>query len=224
MDLNTLILGHGAGSTVPALAAEYPYLSIAWALMGATLSGLLLAFHPVYRGRPLTLERIDQRKTILLYASVGAIIAIVCTAAPAMAFVIFGIGGLMRFRTMTGESTVTGQTIMSTLIGLCWGLGLQLMAAVATLYFWGMIYALEATRVFTLTVGIDATLMARSAALYRRALGDVGCRVLSITKTFSKHQMQLVVRVPRRTDMNQVQRALSLVPQECQGLVDWPSP
>jgi hypothetical protein len=99
------------------------YVHAALVLLTATISGLILAFHPVQLGRPLTRDDIEQRKTVVFYSSVGALIAIICTVAPSMAFVIFGIGGLMRFRTNTGESKATGHTIMGTLIGLCWGLG-----------------------------------------------------------------------------------------------------
>src|SRR5262249_52946636 len=139
------------------------YLHAGLVLLTATLSGIVLAFHPVYRGRSLTLEDIEQRKTVVLYSSVGALIAIICTVAPSMAFVIFGIGGLMRFRTNTGESKTTGHTIMGTLIGLCWGLGLQLVAVLATLYFWLMILVLEHVRVERLVVGgVETSNMARA--------------------------------------------------------------
>src|ERR1700753_4188691 len=80
------------------------YAHAALVLITATLSGIVLAFHPVQRGRPLTVDDVEQRKPVVLYSSVGALIAIICTVAPSMAFVIFGIGGLMRFRTNTGES------------------------------------------------------------------------------------------------------------------------
>jgi hypothetical protein len=198
------------------------YWRAALVLLAATASGAVLAFHPVYRGRPLTLDVIEQRKTIIIYSSVGALIAIICTVAPSMAFVIFGIGGLMRFRTNVGESTTTGQTIMGTLVGLCWGLGLQLVAALATVYFWVMIYVLEAAAIQKVTISIDVAGMQRAAELYREALLRAGCRVLSHSKSFRKAQMLFVIRLPRGVEPDAVAREFANIPEPQRGTVDWP--
>jgi hypothetical protein len=139
-----------------------------------------------------------------------------------MAFVIFGIGGLMRFRTDTGESTTTGHTIMGTLIGLCWGLGLQLVAVLATAYFWIMILVLEVAPIQKVTIGIDVASMARSAEAYREALQRAGCRVLGHGKSFKKGQMSFVIRLPRHFEAEKLWSALSSVPEELRGTVDWP--
>ena len=206
-----------------AFAEPEQYLHAALVLLTATLSGLVLAFHPVYRGRPISLVDLEQRKTLVLYSSVGALIAIICTIAPSMAFVIFGIGGLMRFRTNTGESKATGHTIMGTLIGLCWGLGLQLVAALTTLYFWVMIYLLEAVRIEQLVVaGVDQAHWGRAADAYREALGQAGCRVLGHSKNFKKGQITFTLRVPRTFTSDEVNRALSNIPSELRGPFDWP--
>lgn len=191
-------------------------------LITATLSGIILAFHPVYRDRSLTLEDIEQRKTVVLYSSVGALIAIICTVAPSMAFVIFGIGGLMRFRTNTGESKTTGHTIMGTLIGLCWGLGLQLVAVLATLYFWLIILVLEHVRVERLVVGgVETQNMGRAAEAYREALSRAGCHVLGHSKSFKKVQMTFTLRLPRKFGIDDVSRAAAEIPPELRGVFDW---
>jgi len=112
-------------------------------LVEATLSAILLAYHPIYRGRPKTMEDLELAKTLIIYSVAGALISIICTAAPSMAFVIFGIGGLMRFRTNLDSSKSTGHAIIGTLVGLCWGLGLELVAVLATVFFWAMIFFLS---------------------------------------------------------------------------------
>jgi hypothetical protein len=211
-----------AGPGWDAFAQPEQYWRTALVLLAATASGALLAHHPVYRGRPLTLDIIEQRKTIIIYSSVGALIASICTVAPSMAFVIFGIGGLMRFRTNTGESTTTGQTIMGTLIGLSWGLGLQLVAVLATAYFWVMIYVLEAASIHTVTIGIEVASMQRSAEHYREALLRAGCRVLAHAKSFRKGQMSFVIRLPRGFGSEEAVRAFANIPEELRGTVDWP--
>jgi len=211
-----------AGPGWAAFSEPRQYLSAALVLLAATASGALLAHHPVYRRRPITLGVLEQRKTLVIYSTVGALIAIICTVAPSMAFVIFGIGGLMRFRTDTGESTTTGHTIMGTLIGLSWGLGLQLVAVLATVYFWIMIFVLEAASIQKVTIGIDIANMARAAEAYREAFQRAGCRVLGHNKSFKKLQMSFVIRAPRGLDTETIWAALGAIPEELRGTVDWP--
>lgn len=205
-----------------AFAHPEQYVHAALVLLTATLSGLVLAFHPVHWGRALTRDAVEQRKTVVFYSSVGALIAIICTVAPSMAFVIFGIGGLMRFRTNTGESKATGHTIIGTLIGLCWGLGLQLVAALATLYFWLMIYALETVRIEKLTVaGLDQAVWPRATEAYKATLAQLGCRVLSHSKGFKKVQLIFTLRVPHAFSPEETERAFESLPQELRGTYDW---
>jgi hypothetical protein len=205
-----------------AFAHPEQYLHAALVLLTATLSGLVLAYHPVQWGRPITRDDVEQRKTVVFYSAVGALIAIICTIAPSMAFVIFGIGGLMRFRTNTGESKATGHTIMGTLVGLCWGLGLQLVAALATVYFWIMIYVLESVRVERLVVaGVDQAHWGRAADAYKSALVQAGCRVLSHSKGFKKSQLVFTLKVPRTFIAEDTERAFEALPSELRGGYDW---
>ena len=212
----------GLGPGWDAFAHPDQYFHAALVLLTATISGLLLAYHPVQWGRPITRDDVEQRKTVVFYSAVGALIAIICTVAPSMAFVIFGIGGLMRFRTNTGESKATGHTIMGTLVGLCWGLGLQLVAALATVYFWLMIYVLESVRVERLVVaGVDQAHWGRAADAYKNVLTQAGCQVLSHSKGFKKSQLVFTLKVPRAFRAEDTERAFDALPAELRGGYDW---
>ena len=198
------------------------YAHAALVLLTATISGLVLAYHPVQWGRPITRDDVEQRKTVVFYSAVGALIAIICTVAPSMAFVIFGIGGLMRFRTNTGESKATGHTIMGTLVGLCWGMGLQLVAALATVYFWSMIYVLESGRVERLVVaGVEQAHWGRATDAYKNVLAQAGCKVLSHSKGFKKSQLVFTLKVPRAFSAEDTERAFDALPPELRGGYDW---
>lgn len=189
----------------------------------ATLSGALLAFHPVMRGRAITIESLEQRKTMMIYAVVGALISTVCTANPSMAFVIFGIGGLMRFRTDVGAPKNTGHTIMSTLIGLCWGLHLELVAVLATTYVWVMMYVLEASPLRQVTVGgLAVPDMSRSEEAYREAIARAGCKVVGHTKDFKRMHMVFVFRMPNRDAFERITREVAALPDAVRGTPDWP--
>jgi hypothetical protein len=199
------------------------YLHYGLVLLLATATGTLLAYHPVYRRRGVTLETLELRKTMIVYSVVGALVALVCSAAPSMAFVIFGIGGLMRFRTDTGTSKATGHTIVATLIGLCWGLGLVLAATLATVFVWLLTYALEASGIVQLNVGgVAIADMARAAEAYRDAVTRSGGAVLGHSKHFKSGQMRFVLRLPRATNPEQLNQQLAtLVPEPLRGTPDF---
>lgn len=198
------------------------YLHFVLILVASTASSALLAYHPIYRGRPTPLPDLDLRKTLIIYGNVGALIAVIVTVSPAMAFVIFGIGGLMRFRTDVGASKDTGHTIMATLIGLCWGLKLELVAVLATIYFWGMIFALERAPAIEITVGgVTIPDMSRAAEAYREAIARAGGRLLSHNKDFKRMQMTFVLRTPRNAPGEQLAREIAAIPEPLRGTPNW---
>jgi hypothetical protein len=209
----------------PGWAAFYDtalYLRFALILISATLSSALLAYHPIYRRRAISLDDLDLRRTLIIYGIVGALIAVVCSVSPSMAFVIFGIGGLMRFRTDVGASKDTGHTIMVTLIGLCWGLGLELVAVLATVFFWVMIFVLEIAPARELKVGgVAVPNMGPSSDAYIGAIERAGGRVLGHAKDFKKGQMSFVFRIRSASLDNELDHELSQIPEPLRGTPDW---
>ena len=74
---------------------------------------------------------------------VGAIVAELSGASPTLAFVIFGIGSLVRFRTALDDPKLTGKAIMVVIIGLACGMNEWAMAAFVTALTWTLIYWLD---------------------------------------------------------------------------------
>lgn len=213
-----LVVGPGWAS----FAEPEHYLRYGLVLIAATASGAVLAYHPVHSGRVLLLSDIEQRKTLIIYSVVGALISVICAVNPSMAFVIFGIGGLMRFRTDVGESKHTGHTIMATLVGLCWGLGLELVAVLATLYFWLMIYVLEGNPVHKLTItGVLPLDMPRCADAYRQVLTRTGCRILGHEKLLKTSQIFFVLRLPKALTLEQLSKEMLEIPEPLRGAPDF---
>lgn len=200
------------------------YVRFALILVAATLSGIVLAYHPARRRRLISIGDLDQQRTLIIYGVVGALIALICSVSPSMAFVIFGIGGLMRFRTDVGASKDTGHTIVVTLIGLCWGLRMELVAVLSTVFFWLMIFAFEHAPARELKVGgVAVSDMGRSAEAYQRVIERVGGRVLGHTKDFKKGQMTFVVRLPSTEADEQFAREVDELPEPLRGTLDWRS-
>ena len=63
------------------------------------------------------LATVEENKALILYAAVSAAVAVLVLEHPAMALVVFGMGGLIRFRTRTGSGLGTGRAIFAVVIG-----------------------------------------------------------------------------------------------------------
>src|SRR5262245_34159804 len=79
-------------------------LDMAVVLVLAVLLGAAIAYHPLSRSKASSIAELEQPKTFIMYALVGALIGLIVPHYPVMGMVIFGIGGLLRFRTEIGPA------------------------------------------------------------------------------------------------------------------------
>ena len=70
----------------------------------AVVCAWVVAWHPRRSGRMDPLTDLEERKTLILLGMVGAIVAELSGSSQTLAFVIFGIGSLLRFRTAARQS------------------------------------------------------------------------------------------------------------------------
>jgi transcription-repair coupling factor (superfamily II helicase) len=106
----------------------------------------ILAVHPRTTRRRDMLEASEERKTLVVLGMIGAVVASLVLIDQTMAFVIFGIGGLIRFRTVVGNSHMTGRAILVVVIGLACGLSQYATALVVAAAAWLIIWWLQARR------------------------------------------------------------------------------
>ena len=199
-------------------------LDTSFALLLASVLGAVIAYHPASRRSVHTLEEVETQKVFVLYAAIGAITgAMVLKYGTVVGFVIFGIGGLIRFRTDLQSAPMTGRLILVTLIGLACGLRLAHLAVLAAIFGFALIAILDATVTFRIVVKhLGAGSLASAAQAYRSLLEREGCRVLGETKSFAKEQVALVFHAPRRLAREQLARTLDTdVPDALKGAVDW---
>jgi hypothetical protein len=159
-----------------------------------------------------------------MYALIGAVIGvIVLKYGMVIGFVIFGLGGLMRFRSTTGSTRDTGRLIVVTLVGLISGLNLPQFAVLATLFAWVLIYIFDGHPVCSLEVSeIPKGRVNDAAAAYRSVLHELKCTLIGESKSHNKSRIDYVFRMPRRTTQAQVHKALcEQVPPEVRGEIDW---
>jgi hypothetical protein len=102
----------------------------------------IVAWHP-RSTRLASLSDLEERKTVVLLGMVGAVVAELSGTSQTLAFVIFGIGALLRFRTVLDNPKLTGKAITVVIIGLACGMGSWAMAIFVTIFSWVLIFWLE---------------------------------------------------------------------------------
>ena len=190
----------------------------------AAVLGAVIGYHPLHRRNADTLEKIEAPKAYTFYAVIGAIIGImVLRYGLVVGFVIFGIGGLIRFRTDLRAPMLTSEVIFVTLIGLSCGLNLPHVAVLATAFGFVLIYVIDSRITYRIEVkALPEKHFAAAAVAYRRLLEELGCRVLNEKKSPGKQRVILLFRSPRRVTRQDLEEAFeSRIDAALRGSVDW---
>ncbi len=194
------------------------------ALVLAIFLGAVIAFHPTTRRTVDTREEAELPKVLIMYALIGAVVGeIVLEYGMVVGFVIFGLGGLMRFRTDAASTRDTSRLILVTLIGLIAGLNLPHFAVIATAFAWILIFVFDGAPVCELEVHeIPKGQVKGAAEAYRAVLTELGCKIISEDKSFTKSRINYVIRIPRDRTQTALHAALcERVPGEVRGEIDW---
>jgi hypothetical protein len=102
-----------------------------------------IAWHPRRASLRDPLSDFEERKALILLGVVGAVVAELSGTSQTLAFVIFGIGALLRFRTLLDNPKLTGKAIMVVVVGLACGMGSWAMAVFVTAFSWLLLYWLD---------------------------------------------------------------------------------
>src|SRR5262249_54537073 len=103
----------------------------------------VIAWHPRRASLVDPLADLEERKALILLGVVGAVIAELTGASQTLAFVIFGIGALLRFRTVLDNPKLTGKAITVVVVGLACGMGSWAMAVFVTGFTWLLLFWLD---------------------------------------------------------------------------------
>jgi hypothetical protein len=193
------------------------------ALLLATVLAALIGYHPMTPRTVDTLSEADMPKVYIMYAFVAAVIGLaVREFGMVIGFVVFGIGGLIRFRTDAGSARDTGRLIVVTLVGLVAGLGLPHLAVITTAFTYVLILLFDARPASRVRIEAmpDGQLVAAAAA-YRGVLEAQGCKIISERKSFTKSRVDFVIRPPRATNRDHLHAALCEVHVDVRGDIGW---
>lgn len=117
-----------------------------------------IAFHPARTRSRRGIRDYELPRLFFLYALIGMGIGfLVLQYGAVIGFVIFGIGGLLRFRSVINNSTDTVEVILVTLLGLCIGLNLQNMALLLGAIAWVLIWVFGLKRTYQLSLRLKGT-------------------------------------------------------------------
>lgn len=204
---------------------DFPYLiGAAAALLLAVALGALIAFHPTSQRSIDTLREAEMPKVYIMYALVGAMVGVVVLEyGLVVGFIVFGLGGLMRFRTDTDNTRDTGRLIIVTLLGLISGLNLPHFAVLAAAFAWVLIYIFDGHPVCSVEVKqVPEGRVKDALAAYHNVLIEHKCKVISENRSFSKSRVEFVFRMPRNLAQETLHNGLCTnVPADVRGELNW---
>ena len=116
-----------------------------------------IAWHPRRASLRDPLADFEERKALILLGVVGAVVAELSGTSQTLAFVIFGIGALLRFRTLLDNPKLTGKAIMVVVVGLACGMGSWAMAVFVTGFCWLLMFWLDSHSSCEVRIRLDQT-------------------------------------------------------------------
>ena len=193
-------------------------------LLLAAALGAVIGYHPRRLRTADTMEEIEAPKVSIVYAVIGSLIGIlVVHYGMAVGFVLFGIGGLIRFRSVMGSAQLTGQVIFVTLIGLTCGLDLPHVAVLVTAFAFVLTLILEARITYRVHVrGLAPERFPEAADAYRAVLSGRQFRVLSETKRPDSGRVSFIFRSAGRDTRDHIEALFEEnVDPSLRGSLDW---
>lgn len=196
-------------------------------LLAVILAAVLtaaIAFHPVVMAERRTRDDFEEPRSLFLYGLIGLLVGfMVMHHGYLIGFVIFGIGGLMRFKTDSGDLADTRRLILVTLIGLSVGLNLPVMAVIATACAFAVIFVLGRKMNVCIEVQFESLKLAKlNMDTLRDLLRERGYTVRSATKHRFKPGADYLVVVPGQAGREALLREFTLIQAtKLHGISDW---
>jgi hypothetical protein len=171
----------------------------------AVVCAWVVAWHPRRSSRLDSLSDLEERKTLVLLGMVGAIVAELSGTSQTLAFVIFGIGALLRFRTALDNPKLTGKAITVVVIGLACGMGSWVMAVFVTAFSWILIFWLDSHIACQFRVRLAEDVDPEPVfGTVQSLLVSRGCRLQNSALYKGKRQLVFILHVPAGLDLDQL--------------------
>src|SRR5205809_997472 len=165
-----------------------------------------IAWHPRRATLRDPLRDFEERKALILLGVVGAVVAELSGTSQTLAFVIFGIGALLRFRTVLDNPKLTGKAIMVVVVGLACGMGSWAMAVFVTAFSWILVYWLDSHSSCRVRIRLDDGEDPKPVfGTVQSLLVSHKCRLQSSALYEDKGQMVFLLYIPSGVDPRQLE-------------------
>ena len=165
-----------------------------------------IAWHPRRASLADPLSDLEERKALILLGVVGAVVAELSGTSQTLAFVIFGIGALLRFRTVLDNPKLTGKAIMVVVVGLACGMGSWAMAVFVTIFGWLLVYWLDSHSSCRVRIRLDDAEDPKPVfGMVQSLLVSHKCRLQSSALYEDKGQMVFLLYIPSGVDPRQLE-------------------
>ena len=165
----------------------------------------VLGWHPRRWRQAAAPSDAEERKTLIILGVVGAIVAELSSTSPTLAFVIFGIGALLRFRTVLDNPKATGKAILAVVTGLACGLGSWTMAVFVTVFSWLLLLWLESHIVCTMTIRLSGTCDAKLEQAVQSVLAARHCRLHRCKLSKGNKRVEFLFDTPAGLDRSELE-------------------
>jgi len=160
-----------------------------------------IAWHPRRSSLTNPLADLEERKTLILLGMVGAIVAELSGSSQTLAFVIFGIGALLRFRTVLDNPKLVGKAITVVVVGLACGMGSWAMAVFVTAFSWLLVYWLDSHASCRIRIRLEDDVDPQPIfGAVQSLLVSHHCRLQSSALYEDKGQMVFILYIPAGID------------------------
>src|SRR6059058_860782 len=160
-----------------------------------------IAWHPRRASLADPLADLEERKALILLGVVGAVVAELSGSSQTLAFVIFGIGALLRFRTVLDNPKLVGKAITVVVVGLACGMGSWAMAVFVTIFSWLLVFWLDSHASCRIRIRLEDDVDPQPIfGMVQSLLVSHHCRLQSSALYEDKGQMVFILYIPTGVD------------------------
>ncbi|MAT80593.1 MAG: hypothetical protein CMJ29_02980 [Phycisphaerae bacterium] len=217
------LLSFGGGDTLPKEGPDRLLLPLGEFTMPWFLAALILgyvfaivlsaiiAWHPRSLSASSAERLLGRERVLLLLGLIGATVAEIVMAEPAMALVIFGIGGLIRFRTRLPDEELNFKGILVVIIGLACGMSELALAVFVTIIGWLLIWFIDKSQPFRVRIACPSpeqqAMLRNQADHLVEAMKQTKLKVVNAAFD-DKKRLVLYVSVPVSIDEHQLREII----------------
>ncbi|MDA0803130.1 MAG: hypothetical protein O2819_05175 [Planctomycetota bacterium] len=178
----------------------------------ALLLASAIAWHP----KRMSVRRADRllgrEGILLLLGLIGATVALLVMVHPSLGLVVFGIGGLVRFRTTLDDPELTSKGIVTLVIGLACGTGAYLPATIVAVITWALVWFIDNRATYRVRIGTKGEARRSLNNEDGRLIADIvraeRIHVVNSALEARKNRLSLHLRAPAHLDEAQILAAV----------------